>query len=195
MGSIGKLLATILLSLFLLVPTTLQGQTLELGFTPSHVYDLWNRINKALLTYGELVSKDQQWIQQLRQQKITPVEGKIPADVLIRAKTFEQLLNNEFLNDDPVARLLSDTMLSQLKELGNNVKPSEVFLFSNQQLFRVVKLLVKHSAEEVAISFYLTPTKQSNKTPSDVYAQIVLAEQRFEAIVAQMQRTTGENPQ
>lgn len=195
MGSFGKLLTTALLPFFLLVSSSSHAQTLELGFTPSHVYDVWSRINKALLTYSQLVSKDQKWMQQLSQQKVEHVEGKIPADVLARAKAFEQRFNHEFPSDGPVVRLLSDTMLSQLKVLGNNVKPSEVFLFSNQLLFKIVKLLAKQAPDDVVISYYFHPVNQSNKTPSDVYAMIVLAEQRFEAIVAQRQRLSGEDLQ
>ncbi|MFT5162481.1 MAG: hypothetical protein ACI9FJ_001057 [Alteromonadaceae bacterium] len=181
------------LMLFIVTSTLIKTATaLELGFTPNHVYSLWINVNQAVLTYGEQISPNTQWLIKVKQMQPQPVTDKVPADVLKKAKEVSSML--AVLTKPQLYQRLSNEVLLQLSDGVEEIKPTDIYLFSSVLLHQTITLIVTQASKDIAIGALFKPLEVVNKTPSDVFAQVALAQRRLAAII-QHQTSLKKRPQ
>ncbi len=147
------------------------AQAVELGLTPSNVLDLWTNINNALVGAGE--AKDAALSERLQAMKLQSFKGKKPGDVLKQVEALrgklDSLGSGYSLKPTPVFK----------GPAGGTVTPSVVFLNSGYVLDTMVLVLNKVDREH-QISGYYKRRDIKDKTPSDVYAMVELANRRMD---------------
>ncbi len=151
-----------------------RAQAVELGLTPSNVFDLWTNINNALIGTGQ--AKDAALLERLRAINPQSFKGKKPGDVLKQVEAFRDKLDSlgtgYGLKPTPVFK----------DPAGGTVTPSVVFLNSGYVLDTMVLVLNKADGEHLISDYYLR-RNFNGKTPSDVYAMVELANRRIDALV------------
>ncbi len=156
---------------FILTP--FRAQAVELGLTPSNVFDLWTNIDNALIGAGQ--SKDAALAERLKAMKPQSFKGIKPAAVLKQVETFRDKLDRMGtgygIEPTPVYK----------NPAGGTVTPSVVFLNSGYVLDHIVLVLNKVDGERL-ISGYYERRDVRNKTPSDVYAMVELANRRMDVL-------------
>ena len=164
---------TFLIVVFLSLTAYPSGsRALDLGLTPSHVYSLWTNINQSLIASARLVSGDTALAAMLSAMKPATYIGKKPADVLDQLIVYRARLD----------RLLRASNLPETKQAasdGDAITPSDVYLNSGQVLNAQVRWLIVGTGPEQAVSQFYTRHGFSGKTPSDVFALVVMANQRM----------------
>ena len=157
----------------------LGGLAIDLGLTPGQVYTIWTGINECLLVMARVISDDAAWHRELAGITKQPVQNKRPADVLRQLDAYRIKLDRlrGAAGLGPVRRFTGD---------GSPVTPTVVYLNSGQVLNGQAEWLIRHTGPEQPITgFY--PDHQSaepgDKTPSDVYGLVALANRRMALIL------------
>lgn len=153
------------------------GLALDLGLTPSHVYSLWTNTNKCLRELANRISDDAEWRRQFATTPVKTFERKKPSDVLehltiVRAK---------------VDRLRQKAGLPPVERYGGGteeITPSVVYLNSGHLLDGLVDLLIRTSGPDQLVSQFFIRTKFLEKTPSDVFGLVDVADRRLDQMLA-----------
>jgi hypothetical protein len=172
----------VLLLLILNTPLSVLAQNVELGFKPGHVYGIWEKINQVLLDCGDFSNPDVQF-------QISPVKGKRPEDVLSQAKLFEHSLIQLMPDVSGHIHLLSDELMFQIKGEAGHIKPTQVYLFSSRLLFQVIRMATKVEKKALLIGPYFKTVVYEDKVPDDVFALVILAQQRLEVLKRQLEHS------
>lgn len=102
--------------------------------------------------------------------------GKVPADVLERARAAREKLDSLRRNSG-----LEQTVLIDSNE--GRITPSDVYLNSGHVLDGLVGWLIHGTGPELLASRFYVRHKYSGKTPSDVFGLVDLANRRLEMIL------------
>lgn len=152
------------------------ARAVELGLTPSHVFDAWININATLVAVGAVASGDKRLVRRLEAMKPRVFTGKKPADVLKKLVIFrgkmDRLRSRHGLNATPVYE----------NPAGGKVTPSEVFLNTGHLLDSAVLLLIRLD-ERRLIAGYFKRHNSSGETPNGPYSLIDLANRRIDALL------------
>ncbi len=157
------------------------GGALELGLTPSQVFSLWTNINQCLLATAKVVSADGAWRESLAAMTPRRFEGKTPEHVLERLAAFRAKL-------DEMRRTAGLARVEAVDDGDDTVTPSVVFLNSGRVLNGLVEWLIVNTGPEQLVSRFYTRHPFTGKAPSNVFAQVDLAERRIDAILARLRR-------
>jgi hypothetical protein len=173
-----------LIALFL-VMTPVKSRSLELGLAPSHVYSLWQNINRALLVYSKVVPGSTGKTAELTAMQPAVFKGKIPSDVYILATTVSKQLAGHVTLPSGVPDWLIDYERGDLMETSREevITPSAVFILSMQLLNGIVDVVVENTDKEQQVSDFFAPNTETDKTPSDVYGLVDLALRRINLLL------------
>ncbi len=168
-------LAIVVVTLAGLAAATVNAHALDLGLTPSHVFSLWTNINNALITSARIVSNDAvtETVAAMRPKIFI---GKVPADVLERARAVREKLDSLRRNSG-----LKQTILFNSDQ--GRITPSDVYLNSGHVLDGLVGWLIHGTGPDLLASRFYVRHKYSGKTPSDVFGLVDLANRRLEMIL------------
>ena len=145
--------------------------------TPGQVFALWTNINHCLLATARVVSADREWRESLAAMTPRRFEGKTPDHVLEGLAAFRAKLD-EMRRTAGLARVGAD-------DGGHGTTtPSVVFLNSGRVLNGLVEWLIVNTGREQLVSRFYTWHAFTGKVPSDVFAQVDLAERRIDSILA-----------
>ncbi len=160
----------------------------DLGLVPSHVFNIWTNINKAMVVFAR-----QQVGQQVRSQKsyshsnsikLRKFTGKTPGDVLVRVsqfnKKFHKLVNRTDHSGGEL--LLAHEVLFQSRGDVSVVTPSTVYLQSAHLLVEIVTEAANKLGDDVLVSSFFEKQKYIDKTPSDVFGLVDLAARRLDLL-------------
>lgn len=157
------------------------GGAFELGLTPSQVFSLWTNINDCLLATARVVSDDGAWRESLAAMTPRRFEGKTPDHVLERLAAFRAKL-------DKMRRTAGLARVEAVDDGYGAITPGVVFLNSGRVLNGLVEWLIVNTGPEQLVSQFYTRHAFTGKAPSNVFAQVDLAERRIDAILARLRR-------
>lgn len=152
---------------------------LELGLTPSNVFSIWTNINNTLITISRVVSDDPVWQKEILSMNVRQFKGKHPVDVLEQVKKFDGKLFIILPDESP-----RPEWKAYGKSDGADVTPTIVFQESGHVLGDVVIWLTDISDRNQLVSQFFTSLKFTEKTPSDVFGLVDLAQRRLDRILA-----------
>ena len=168
-------LAIVAVMLAGLAAAPVNAHALDLGLTPRHVFSLWTNINNALIASARIVSNDAV-TESVATMGPKVFIGKVPADVLERARAVREKLDSLRRNSG-----LKQTVLSDSNE--GRITPSDVYLNSGNVLDGLVGWLIHGTGPDLLASRFYVRHKFSAKTPSDVFGLVDLANRRLEMIL------------
>lgn len=180
----------------LLLPSSLvskdEGALTEI--TPIQVYSLWVNINEALMDFAHVKNYPNEFISQLESIEEIEVEGKIPADVFSKVGEFIAIFsstsNQNLTSHGNSIEGLEEEVFSVLRPSDGSVIPPMVFLRSTVVLDFLAQEVAEHQkvkhSDGVAtlISPYFELHQYDNKTPNDVYVQVVKGLTRLQLMSA-----------
>jgi hypothetical protein len=183
--TVGRLVFSSLFALLVLASPA-KCRSMELGLTPSHVYSLWQGINRSLLLYSQIESRDEDRLKQLIAMQPKVFEDKIPADVYSHAEKVHARLKGYVIVSTDVPDWLDEYKQNNTStdSQNNEITPSAVFVISTQLLNAIVDVVVDNTGWEQPISDLYAIELHTGKTPSDVFGLVDLALQRVEIILA-----------
>jgi hypothetical protein len=148
----------------------------ELRLTPSNVFSTWTNVNACLTTYAGARGFDVSVQRQLTSMTPAKFTDKRPSDVLEQVKLFRAGI--ETLRGD--VRLLN---LDQIPTQYDEVTPAIVYINSGLLNDALVELLIDETGPEVPVSQYYQRHDFTEKTPSDVFGLVDLANRRLELML------------
>lgn len=151
-------------------------RAVELGLTPSHVFEAWININATLIAVGAAATGDQHLVRRLEAMKPRRFQGKNPADVLKQLAIFRGKLDRLRSRHG-----LKATLVYQ-NPAGEKVTPSAVFLNTGHLLDSAVLLLIRLDGKRL-IGGYFKRHDISGETPNGPYSLIDLANRRIDALL------------
>ncbi len=161
-----------------------QASARELGLTPSHVYALWVNINDSLIGIAGVMSGDASLRDTLSSMSPRKFDGKRPSDVLRRIGLMHSRFRSLGLSAQFSGPLTEDQQYDV--ELGL-ATPSDVFIRSGNILDGLVVWLIENTEKKQQISGSYTRRKFHDKTPSNVFGLVDLADRRLEMILSKLE--------
>ncbi|MBT3237495.1 MAG: hypothetical protein HOK06_03415 [Rhodospirillaceae bacterium] len=166
-------LARVLLIAATLAMLSGKAWALDLGLTPSHVYSLWTNINRTVIECVNLTVKDTTIVSGVKAMATKKFTGKKPADVLALALHVEGLWNTLRIQSD-----LPPTLQAIAPE--SMTTPTDVYLESSKILASSVEWIIGNTDSSHLVAGYFVRHTFKDKTPSDVYALVDLAQRRMQ---------------
>lgn len=150
----------------------------EYGFTPNHVYALWDGVDVALTELENKIAEEQSVeIPKIIAQKYS---GKKPADVLVLVEAFYEKLGKLRAYYQLPYKALD---IKSSKSRSYEVTPSIVYTFSGEVVDNLSEVLIKAVPNETVSRYYPAEYYQE-KTPSDVFGYVERANKRLMQLLA-----------
>jgi len=145
----------------------------RLGMTPSHVYGLWDSINKAVLALQMVRDGNDKPAKQLLDMKPKSFENAKAADALKYVAAFRKQID--------VLRRRADLPPTRIYKWNPNeeITPSIVFLNSGFALDALMEWMISETNRDFLISPFYNNEAFTGKTPGDVASLAELATRRF----------------
>ncbi len=156
--------------------TTPDAGALGPGLTPSLVYGMWANINDIVLAIGGAVLADPVVRGRVGDIETKPFFAKEPGDLLKKIAGFHDRLNRLRVRDGLKANHL-------LVPVGGQAAVGDIFIHSGHVLDELAEWLITKTGPNKLITRFYERRDFSDRTFSDIYGLIDLADRRLTMIL------------
>lgn len=166
---------SLVLLLFFGVATAASSRDLRL--TPNQVFSIWVNIDDCLEIVADLTLNSDHAKQTFRDISLKTYKGKEPGDVLLQVVVFRDRLNQ-------LREQGGQSFVSVYEPRKTEIVPRDVYMNSGHIQDALIESMIVEKHPELFVSQFYTRHHYTDKTPSDVFAMVELANRKLEFIFA-----------